>query len=92
MGASWLDLPKKNKPDKAPLAHLIIDGNKIPAGKLLFHLVSINIMLSELGQFTLLCKTVVKKTQPWCGVMSELINHCLKLAGKVESGHDLKLA
>ncbi|XP_033009928.1 tumor necrosis factor ligand superfamily member 11 [Lacerta agilis] len=32
MGASWLDLPKKNKPDKTPLAHLIIDGNKIPAG------------------------------------------------------------
>ncbi|KAH0624436.1 hypothetical protein JD844_031864 [Phrynosoma platyrhinos] len=32
MGASWLDLPKKNKPDKPPFAHLIIDGNKIPAG------------------------------------------------------------
>ncbi|XP_061485892.1 tumor necrosis factor ligand superfamily member 11 [Rhineura floridana] len=32
MEASWLDLPKKNKHDKAPFAHLIIDGNKIPAG------------------------------------------------------------
>ncbi|KAJ6661675.1 hypothetical protein lerEdw1_013197 [Lerista edwardsae] len=33
MEAWWLDLPKKaNKPDKAPFAHLIIDGNKIPSG------------------------------------------------------------
>ncbi|XP_003218677.1 tumor necrosis factor ligand superfamily member 11 [Anolis carolinensis] len=32
MGASWLDLPKINKPDNPPFAHLIIDGNKIPAG------------------------------------------------------------
>nr|XP_020659899.1 tumor necrosis factor ligand superfamily member 11 [Pogona vitticeps] len=31
-GTAWLDLPKKNKPDKPPFAHLIIDGNKIPAG------------------------------------------------------------
>lgn len=38
MEAWWLDLPKKtNKPDKAPFAHLIIDGNKIPSGKFLLN-------------------------------------------------------
>ncbi|XP_044304205.1 tumor necrosis factor ligand superfamily member 11 [Varanus komodoensis] len=32
MGTSHLDLAKKNKPEKPPFAHLIIDGSKIPAG------------------------------------------------------------
>ncbi|XP_062983492.1 tumor necrosis factor ligand superfamily member 11 [Elgaria multicarinata webbii] len=32
MGASRLDLTRKNKPDELPFAHLIFDGSKIPAG------------------------------------------------------------
>ncbi|KAM6446833.1 tumor necrosis factor ligand superfamily member 11 [Liasis olivaceus] len=32
MGASSSDSPKKSKPEKAPFAHLIIDGHNIPAG------------------------------------------------------------
>uniref|UniRef100_A0A8D0GSF5 Tumor necrosis factor ligand superfamily member 11 n=1 Tax=Sphenodon punctatus TaxID=8508 RepID=A0A8D0GSF5_SPHPU len=32
MGASWMDLPKKNELDRQPFAHLIIDGSKIPNG------------------------------------------------------------
>ncbi|XP_054829953.1 tumor necrosis factor ligand superfamily member 11 [Eublepharis macularius] len=32
MEKPWLDLSNQNKPGKAPLAHLLIDGDNIPAG------------------------------------------------------------
>nr|XP_006124454.1 tumor necrosis factor ligand superfamily member 11 [Pelodiscus sinensis] len=32
MGTSWFDLSNRNKPEKQPFAHLIIDDKNIPAG------------------------------------------------------------